>query len=65
MFASCCVCLVLVLYGFGSGLLAHCVCTHAFVAVLEFVFAFFSLWCVVAVSVFVVVRCFRICFRCL
>ena len=64
MFASCCVCLVLVLSGVGSGLLAHCVCTHVFAAVLEFAFfSFFCgallpclclLWCVVFVFVFVV-----------
>jgi hypothetical protein len=64
MFASCCVCLVLVLSGFASGLLAHCVCTHVFAAVLEFAFAFCCcgallpclclLWCVVFVLVFVV-----------
>ena len=64
MFASCCVCLMLVLSGFGSGLLAHCVCTHVFVAVLDLCLHFCCcgallpclclLWCVVFVFVFVV-----------
>jgi hypothetical protein len=53
MFASCCVCLVLVLSGFASGLLAHCVCTHVFAAVLGFALFFV-----------VVVRCCRVCVCC-
>jgi len=42
--------LVFVLCVTGSGLLADCVCTYVFVAVLEFVFAFVFL-----------VRCCRVC----
>ena len=40
MFTPCCVRLVFVLCVTGSGLLADCVCTYVFVAVMEFVFAF-------------------------
>ena len=52
MFTPCCVRLVFVLCVTGSGLLADCVCTYVFVAVLEFVFAFCFLF---------FVRCCRDC----
>jgi len=43
--------LVFVLCVTGSGLLADCVCTYVFVAVLEFVFAFLLFWFAAAVFV--------------
>ena len=51
MFTPCCVRLVFVLCVTGSGLLADCVCTYVFVAVLEFVFVFLLFWFAAAVFV--------------